>query len=181
MNKPSLLWLDLEMTDLDPVNGQIVEIATTITDRNIRIVAQGPDIVIHQTQKTILNLNSWCKEHFEKSGLIEEMSKSTTTLKQAEDSTINFIESFFPLGQAMLAGNSVYIDREFISIHMPKLFSFLHYRVIDVNSIKELAYRWYPDLPIYEKEEVHHRSRYDIIDSMEELKYYQKQIFKKSK
>lgn len=175
----AMLWLDLEMTDLDPVSGKIVEIATAVTDSKLTLIAHGPNLVIHQSQTVIDNMHHWSMEHFTESGLIDEIKKSKITLKQAEERTMDFITAYFPPQVALLAGNSVYVDREFLAFHMPAIYNYVHYKVIDVNTLKELAHHWYPSVPRYVKAETH-RSKFDIIESIEELKYYQQHIFKKT-
>lgn len=172
-----LVWVDLEMTDLDPVNGHIVEIATVITKNDLSVIAEGPDLVIHQPESVINNMSTWCKEHFSESGLIEEIRSSKVSLKQAEEKTLNFLKKHSISQTALLAGSSVYIDREFMSIHMPSIINFLHYRIIDVNTIKELCHRWYPLVEDYPKIEPH-RAKNDVYESIAELKYYRKAIFK---
>jgi len=177
MNKPSLIWLDLEMTDLDPVLGQIVEIATVITDPELHIIAKGPSLVIHQPEETLQKMLNWNQEHFQSSGLFQEILDSKTSLQEAEKATLDFVSQYFEPQTAVLAGNSVYVDREFISVHMPNLSSFLHYRIVDVNTVRELALRWFPHLSKFPKNEKH-RAMSDNLESIDELKYYQTNIFR---
>lgn len=177
MNYPSLVWLDLEMTDLDPVSGKIVEIASVITDPHLHIIAKGPSLVIHQPLETLQKMLTWNQEHFRDSGLFDEIVSTKTTLAEAESATLKFISQYFEPQTAVLAGNSVYVDREFISIHMPKLSSYLHYRIVDVNTVRELALRWFPNLTKFPKREAH-RAMSDSLESIDELKYYQTNIFK---
>ncbi len=175
--KSLFIWIDLEMTDLNPLTSQIVEISTIITDNNLNVIAEGPDLVIHQEEKVIEGMSQWCKEHFSESGLIEEIRASKTSLKEAEEKTLEFIKKYCLTQTGLLAGSSVYIDRELLSIHMPSIISYLHYRIIDVNTIKELCHRWYPLVPDYPKIEPH-RSKKDVFESIAELKYYRRAIFK---
>ena len=177
MNQPSLVWLDLEMTDLDPVLGRIIEIATIVTDSQLHIIAKGPDLVIHESPEVLGKMVSWNQEHFYASGLMEEITASKITLKEAEEQTLKFISQYFQPQKAILAGNSVYVDREFISVHMPELSSYLHYRIIDVNTIRELAVRWFSNLPKFPKNEKH-RAMSDNLESIDELKYYKANMFK---
>ena len=172
-----LVWVDWEMTDLDPVNGRIVEIATIITNNDLVVIAEGPDLVIHQPDSILDNMNNWCKEHFGDSGLTQEVRNSEISLKEAEEKTLDFLKKHCVPQSALLAGSSVYIDREFMSIHMPSIISLLHYRIIDVNTIKELSHRWYPELPDYPKVEPH-RAKNDVYEAIDELKYYRKNLFK---
>jgi len=173
----NLIWIDLEMTGLDPKKDSIVEIATIITDGNLNIIAEGPDLVIHQNETVLENMTDWCKEHFAESGLLEAIKKSQVSLEEAEDQTLRFIMKHCSSKTALLAGNSVHIDREFLSTYMPKIINFTHYRVIDVTTIKELALRWYPNLPTFHKIEPH-RSHDDLVESINELKYYKEKAFK---
>ncbi len=172
-----LIWLDLEMTGLNPEKDKIVEIATIITDANLDVLAEGPDLVINQPSEILNNMIDWNKEHFATSGLLNEIHDSKISLTEAEDQTLNFLKKYCPANTALLAGNSVHIDREFIRIHMPRLAAFVHYRIIDVTTIKELAFRWYPQITPFPKEDAH-RAHDDILESIDELKYYQARIFK---
>lgn len=172
-----LIWIDLEMTGLNPDKDKIVEIATIITDANLDVVAEGPDLVIYQPPEILKNMIDWNQEHFAQSGLLNEIHDSKISLEEAEELTLNFLKQHSPSNTALLAGNSVHIDREFIRIHMPRLAAFVQYRIIDVTTIKELALRWYPDIPPFHKEEAH-RAHDDILESIDELKYYQARIFK---
>ncbi|HEX9008667.1 MAG TPA: oligoribonuclease [Patescibacteria group bacterium] len=172
-----LVWVDLEMTDLDPVNGRIVEIATIITTNDLVVVAEGPDLVIHQPESVLKSMSSWCKEHFGDSGLTQEIRESKISLKEAEEKTLAFLKKHCLPQSALLAGSSVYVDREFMSVQMPSIIDFLHYRIIDVNTIKELSHRWYPGTPDYPKVEPH-RAKNDVYEAIDELKYYRKNLFK---
>lgn len=172
-----LVWIDLEMTDLDPHKSSIVEIATILTDNNLEIVAEGPDLVIHQPDEVLVGMSSWCKEHFGASGLTQEIKDSKVSLISAEEETLRFIKKYCLENTAILVGSSVYIDREFLSVHMPTLLKYLHYRIIDVSTIKELSHRWYPIMPDYPKIEPH-RAKKDIYESISELKYYRRSLFK---
>ena len=172
-----LIWIDLEMTGLDPDKDQIVEIATLITDADLNVLAEGPDLVIYQPPVVINNMNDWCQEHFAQSGLLNAIHDSPISLAEAEEQTLNFLKKNSPSNTALLAGNSVHIDREFLRVHMPKLAAFVHYRIIDVSTIKELALRWYPQTSPFIKVEPH-RAHDDILESIDELKYYKAKVFK---
>jgi oligoribonuclease len=171
-----LIWLDLEMTGLDPNKDKIVEIATIITDADLNVLAEGPDLVINQPSSVTNSMNDWCQEHFAASGLLNAVHDSKITLAEAEEQTLNFLKKYSPPKTALLVGNSIHIDREFLGVHMPKLSEFVHYRIIDVSTIKELALRWYPQTPPFIKTEPH-RAHDDILESIDELKYYKARIF----
>ncbi|HCQ31288.1 TPA: oligoribonuclease [Candidatus Collierbacteria bacterium] len=172
-----LVWLDLEFTDLDVKRAQIVEIATVITDAKLNIKAVGPDLVIHQPESVLRGMVRWNQEHFSQSGLMEEIVSSKITLKRAYEETLKFVKAHCAFKTGVLAGSSVYIDREFLGEFMPQIYDYLHFRIIDTNTIKELMHRWYPRVPDYPKIESH-RAGKDIIESINELKYYQSEIFK---
>jgi len=171
-----LIWVDLEMTGLNPDMDKIVEIATIITDANLNVLAEGPDFVIYQPPEIINNMIAWNKEHFASSGLLNEIHDSKISLAKAEEQTLDFLKKHCHPKTALLAGNSVHIDREFIRIHMPKILDFVHYRIVDVTTVKELSLRWYPEIPPFQKEKAH-RAHDDILESIDELKYYQARIF----
>lgn len=172
-----LVWVDLEMTGLNPEKDKIVEIVTLITDASLNVLAEGPSLVIYQPSLVLNNMNDWCQEHFAESGLLNSIHDSKISLAEAEDQTLNFIKMHCPPQTALFAGNSVHIDHEFIRYQMPKLADFMHYRIIDVSTIKELALRWYPDTPAFPKVEAH-RAKDDILESIDELKYFKAKIFK---
>ncbi|MBT4539322.1 oligoribonuclease [Candidatus Woesearchaeota archaeon] len=173
----NLVWIDLEMTGLDPDKDQILEIAVLITDKNLNVIAEGPELVIHQSDETLANMNEWCTEHFTESGLTEESRKSTISLEQAEQQVLEFVKQHCEPETAPLCGNSIWQDRRFIAKYMKKLNEYLHYRIIDVSSIKELTMRWYPQLEYPLKSEAH-RALQDIKESIEELKFYKTTVFK---
>ncbi len=174
---PYFIWMDLEMTDLDPTKGQIVEIATLITNSQLKVIDEGPRLVIHQPKKVLDTMSDWCKDHFMKSGLTSEIISSRVTLEQAESKTLAFIKKHLPPQTGMLAGCSVHVDRHFLFHHMPKIYGYLHHHIIDVDTIKEIARHMYPKLPEFPKLEPH-RSFSDIKESIGELKYYKENIFK---
>ncbi len=172
-----LIWLDLEFTDLDVKKGVIVEIATVVTDGNLNIIGTGPDIVINQPESILTKMVKWNQEHFGESGLLQEIRNSKVTTAEAEEETLNFLKKHCAPHTALLAGSSVYMDREFLRLYMPRLYDFVHYRIIDTNTLKELMHRWYPSIPNYPKVEPH-RAKGDILESIDELKYYQSHLFK---
>jgi len=173
----NLVWMDLEMTGLNPDTDTIIEIATIITDIDLNIIELGPEYAIHQSDSTLANMNDWCQVQHKKSGLVERVKKSKLSMEQAEADTLKFIKRFVKDGETPLCGNSIHQDRNFLKVHMNTLDSFLHYRNIDISSIKELAFRWYPEFPRFEKKG-NHTALDDIKESIEELKYYRKGLFK---
>jgi oligoribonuclease len=174
-----LVWLDLEMTGLDPATDDIIEIATVITDSDLNIVAQGPELAIHYNERRLETMSDWSKDHHHQSGLVERIRRSDICLKAAEKETLSFIGGFVEKGRAPLCGNSVHQDRVFLHRHMPELHDYLHYRNIDVSSLKELSFLWYPELPKFQKKN-RHTALEDIIESIHELKYYRTHIFRSS-
>ncbi|OEU79739.1 MAG: oligoribonuclease [Desulfobacterales bacterium C00003060] len=170
------MWIDLEMTGLDPERGAILEIGSVVTDGNLEIVAEGPNIAINHLEATLLAMDGWSKRHHEASGLLDRVKASEHDSQKAEQETLEFFHLYFQKGQSPLCGNSVWQDRRFLAKHMPLLNEFFHYRNIDVSSIKELARRWYPSLPPFKKQKAH-LSLLDIMESIDELKYYRQKIF----
>ncbi|MBU2512991.1 oligoribonuclease [bacterium] len=178
MNNSNLLvWMDLEMTGLIPAEDKILEIATVITDIALNVVEQGPELVIHQADKVLGDMNDWCQEHHGKSGLTERVRVSQINEFEAEERTLEFLKQHINPGEVPLCGNSIHQDRNFLAQYMPRLHEFLHYRNIDVSSVKELTYRWYPELPKFKKSNTH-TALQDILESIEELKYYKEKIFR---
>ncbi|CAG9787905.1 unnamed protein product [Diatraea saccharalis] len=174
-----IVWVDLEMTGLDIEKDRILEISCVVTDGDLNLVAVGPNLVVHQPDEILKNMNSWCVAHHGESGLTEASRKSQISIENAEKQVLDFVSSHVPEKKCPLGGNSVYMDRLFIQKYMPKLNSYLHYRVIDVSTIKELAKRWFQkDYSSVPQKKFQHRSTEDIIESIEELKYYRSNIFK---
>jgi len=175
-----LVWLDLEMTGLDPKKHRIIEIASIITDLDLNIIAEGPDLVIHAPDNILARMNDFVNEMHRSSGLIEEVKNSKITIEDAEKQTLEFIEKYLGTKyQPPLCGNSIGTDRRFLDAQMNKLEQRLHYRVVDVTSIKELVKRWNPEInAIVPPKKENHRALGDIIESIEELKFYRKHLFK---
>jgi len=174
---PPLIWIDLEMTGLDPETCRILEIATIVTDGQLNEIAAGPDLVVHQPDELLDAMNSWCVRQHGESGLTKAVRESTLSLEAAEERTIAFLAQHTKPGASPLCGNSVGQDRKFIDRYMPKLANFLHYRTVDVSSVKELVKRWYPPLPPFTKKG-NHRALEDIRDSIAELRFYREHVFK---
>lgn len=172
------VWIDLEMTGLDPKVDTILEIAAIVTDRDLNIIAQGPEIVINHPVSILSKMNEWCTTVHTESGLLSRVKNSDTSLLTAEMQILSFLREHCEPGQAPLGGNSVWMDRVFLMHHMPRLYDFLHYRTIDVSTIKELLKSWYPDeLATQYKKNNSHRALEDIKESIDELRYYKNNFF----
>jgi len=181
MNKDrNLIWVDLEMTGLDVKKDVILEIATIVTDSQLNLIARGPEFIIHQPGEVIEQMNKQVKEMHTKSGLIEAVKESNISIEQAESENLAFFKQHCDPNTALLSGNSVWQDRNFLQKYMPSLVRFCYYRILDVTAIKELVSRWYPDNPHAEFEKKdNHRAMDDILESIEELKHYRKYFFVK--
>ncbi|GMS83602.1 hypothetical protein PENTCL1PPCAC_5777, partial [Pristionchus entomophagus] len=174
-----IVWVDCEMTGLEVEKQTLVEIAVIVTDAELNIVAEGPDIVIHQDEETLSNMNSWCKETFAKNGLTERIRMSTVGMAEAENQVLAFLMEHVIRDKSPLAGNTIYMDRLFIRKYMPRVDNYLHYRLIDVSTIKELSRRWYPSaLESAPAKQMTHRALDDIRESIAELKHYRASVFK---
>ena len=175
-----LVWLDLEMTGLDPERHVIVEVATLVTDDELTIVATGPDLVIQASPEAMAAMDDFVREMHTKSGLLPQIEQSTITLEDAAAQTLEFVKSHVPDARTVpLCGNSIGTDRRFLAKYMPELEEHLHYRSVDVSTIKELARRWYPGvLRGRPDKEGKHRALDDIVESVEELRYYRETVFK---
>lgn len=171
--KSNLVWLDLEMTGLNPDQDTILEIATVITNNDLDIIAKGPVIAIHHSDDELSIMNDWCKKQHALSGLVSAVKSSTILLDQAAKVTLEFLKSWVTESKAPLCGNSVWQDRIFLRKYMPEVDNFLNYRIIDVSSLKEIIGRWYPHHPQAKfcKPE-NHRALDDIMYSIQELRHY---------
>lgn len=179
-NEKNLIWLDLEMTGLDPKHCTIVEIATVITDSQINILAEGPVIAIHHNAETLSRMEKWSRDTHTKSGLLKRIEESTVSMNEAEEQTLDFIQHYCPEKKSPLCGNSIGHDRRFLERYMVGLFDYLHYRNIDVSSIKEVVQRWYPKGPTAPTKKGKHLALDDIYESIEEMKFYREYYFLKA-
>ena len=172
----NLVWMDLEMTGLDPKEDTILEIATIITDRELNVIAQGPELAIHHGAHVLNAMGEWCVKHDRASGLSRRVLESNVEMQQAASETLAFMKEYAIEGKSPLCGNSIHQDRRFLRRYMPDVDAFLHYRNIDVSTIKELQRRWYPDFRLPKKRTAH-LALSDIQDSIAELKMYREKFF----
>jgi len=177
--KENLIWIDLEMTGLDPDQHKIIEIATVITDRDLVVLAEGPVFAIHQPDAVLAAMDEWNTRQHSNSGLTERVRASTVTEKEAEGLTLGFIRQHVDHGASPICGNSICQDRRFLIRHMPELAAFFHYRNLDVSTLKILAKLWLPEVGNrFEKKSVH-LALADIHDSIRELRFYREHLFKR--
>lgn len=177
INDQNLIWVDLEMTGLDPETHKIIEIASIVTDAQLNILAEGPVIAIHQSEEELAKMDDWCTNTHTNSGLVARVQVSEHTETTAIEETIAFLEKWVPKGISPICGNSIGQDRRFLYKHMPTLEEYFHYRCVDVSTIKELTRRWKPEvLDGFEKTGTH-LALDDIRESIAELRYYRKNIF----
>ncbi|KFI08649.1 oligoribonuclease [Massilia sp. BSC265] len=177
-NEFNLVWLDMEMTGLDPDNDRIIEVAVVVTDPDLNIIAEGPVFAIHQSDETLDKMDNWNKGTHGRSGLIDRVKASTVTEAQAELELIAFLKQYVPAGKSPMCGNSICQDRRFMARGMPKLEAFFHYRNLDVSTLKELCRRWKPELASGFKKHQKHTALADIVESIEELRYYREHFIK---
>ncbi len=173
---PNLVWMDLEMSGLDPDKDTILEIASIVTDSELEIVAEGPVLAVHQPDTILEGMDDWNREHHGASGLTERVRASEIDLAEAERLTLGFVRNHTGERESPLCGNSIWQDRRFLARYMPKLEEFLHYRIVDVSTIKELARRWYPT-QVPEKKNAH-LALDDVRESIDELRAYRRTIFR---
>ena len=177
-NNPAdnLVWIDLEMTGLQPDSDRIIEMAVLVTDSQLNLVAEGPVLVLHQPDEVLDAMDSWNKGTHAKSGLIERVRASALSEAQAEAQILAFLEQHVPANASPMCGNSICQDRRFLARWMPRLEGYFHYRNLDVSTLKELVRRWKPDAGKGFSKEGKHEALADILDSIEELKYYRKTV-----
>ncbi|MGG5574052.1 oligoribonuclease [Vibrio diazotrophicus] len=172
----NLIWIDLEMTGLDPEAHKIIEIATIVTDSQLNILAEGPVLAIHQPESELDKMDDWCTNTHTGSGLVERIRQRSVTEEQAVAQTIEFLEKWVPRGKSPICGNSIGQDRRFLYKHMPELEEYFHYRYIDVSTLKELTRRWKPEVLDGFSKKGSHLALDDIRESIAELKYYRQTI-----
>lgn len=177
-NEMNLVWIDMEMTGLDPDNDRVIEIAAIVTDAELNILAEGPVFAIHQSDAVLDKMDAWNKGTHGRSGLIEKVRASTVTEEEASAQMISFLRQYVPAGKSPMCGNSICQDRRFMARHMPQLEKFFHYRNVDVSTIKELCRRWKPELISGFKKHQMHTALADILESVEELRYYREHFIK---
>ena len=175
-NPENLIWIDLEMTGLDPMEDRIIEIATLVTDKNLNVLEEGPSLAINQSEEMLKGMDEWCTTQHGRSGLTDRVKNSSISEATAEAVTIAFLDKYVPQGRSPMCGNSICQDRRFLARWMPELEEFFHYRNLDVSSLKELARRWAPDVCEGFNKESSHLAMNDIKDSIAELQYYRKTI-----
>ena len=175
--KKGLVWIDLEMMGLDTLNDEIIEIATIVTDQDLNILAEGPVFAIKVSDQKLNGMDDWNTKQHGQSGLIDRVRRSTVTLEQAEAETIAFLNKWVDAGKSPMCGNSICQDRRFMARQMPELERFFHYRNLDVSSIKELCFRWRPDILRSFEKNGSHLAMDDIRDSIRELKHYRTHFF----
>lgn len=177
-NEMNLVWVDMEMTGLEPDTDRIIEVAVIVTDMHLNVLAEGPVLVIHQSDEVLNGMDAWNKGTHGRSGLIDKVKASTVTEAQAEEQIIAFMKQWVPKGKAPMCGNTIGQDRRFMVRYMPKLEAYFHYRNIDVSTLKELGKRWAPAMVSGFKKHQMHTALADIVESIEELKYYREHFIK---
>jgi oligoribonuclease len=173
-----LVWMDLEMTGLDPDRDTIIEIATLITTNGLDVVAEGPVLAIRHSKDVLDAMDQWNREHHTASGLADRVLASSISMQDAEAQTLAFVKHYTAERLSPLCGNSIYQDRRFLARYMPALEAFLHYRNIDVSTVKELVRRWYPNGPQPPEKQHAHLALDDIRESIAELRFYREQYFR---
>jgi oligoribonuclease len=178
LDPQNLIWIDLEMTGLDPMNDSIIELATVITDKELNILAEGPQMAIFQPDETLARMDDWNRKQHGESGLIERVRESRISESEAEETVIFFLERWVPAGVSPMCGNSICQDRRFLARCMPRLEAYFHYRNLDVSTLKELAARWAPHFKDGFRKKNSHRALDDVLESIAELRYYRQKMLK---
>lgn len=174
----NLIWIDLEMTGLDPDKDRIIEIATVVTNSNLEIIAEGPVFAVKQTDEALAGMDDWNTKQHTKSGLVERVKHHSVSEAEAEVATVEFLKQYVQIGKSPMCGNSICQDRRFLWRYMPQLEACFHYRNLDVSTVKELAKRWKPTIMKGYKKKSKHQALSDIMDSIQELKYYRQHFIK---
>lgn len=177
----TLIWIDMEMTGLEPEQDRIIEVATLITDSDLNVLAEGPVLAVHQSDDVLEGMDEWNQRTHGESGLVERVRKSQLNEADVEAQTIAFLQRYAERGSSPMCGNSVHQDRRFMVKYMPSLADFFHYRNLDVSTVKELAKRWRPDVASSYKKQSTHQAMDDIRDSVNELKHYREHFFQLDK
>ena len=178
LNENHLVWLDMEMTGLDPAKERIIEVAVVVTDAQLEVVAEGPVLAIHQSNELLDAMDAWNKGTHGRSGLIERVKASTVTEADAETQLLDFLSQYVPPGKSPLCGNTISQDRRFMFSYMPRFEAFFHYRNLDVSTLKELCRRWKPEIYKGFQKKSKHEALADIYESIDELKYYREHFLK---
>ena len=168
----NLVWLDCEMTGLNPATERIIEIAVVVTDANLQVRVPGPVLVIHQSDELLNAMDAWNKGTHGRSGLIDKVKASTLSEEDAQEQLLTFLRQYVPKSKVPLCGNSIGQDRRFLALYMPKLEAYLHYRNVDVSTLKELARRWKPEAVQSFKKAQRHTALADVLESIDELQHY---------
>jgi len=176
-NPDNLIWIDLEMTGLQPDSDRIIEIATVVTDKQLEVLAEGPVIAIHQADTVLMGMDEWNTRQHNGSGLVGRVRDSGNSEADAERATLAFLAEYLDPGASPMCGNSICQDRRFLARWMPTLEAFFHYRNLDVSTLKELARRWYPGRADGFAKQSSHLALQDVYDSIEELRYYRSNLF----
>ncbi|MDE3737537.1 MULTISPECIES: oligoribonuclease [Pseudomonas] len=177
-NALNLIWIDLEMTGLNPDTDVIIEMATIVTDSELNVLAEGPTIAIHQSDEILAGMDEWNTRQHGQSGLTQRVRESRISMAEAEAQTLAFLEQWVPKGKSPICGNSICQDRRFLYRHMPQLEAYFHYRNLDVSTVKELAARWAPKVRDGVKKSSSHLAMDDIRDSIAELRHYREHFIK---